>query len=235
MHSRPFFMYALFTHSKRMNKHVMDIVGVSASALILCTYFVYTLVRSKKRPGQTMQNANQVIRAMWVRHILEDPAARSLLAIQTLRNSTMAATFFATTAVLLMIGTLNLTGQPEMFMPALESIGLPAPSQSGLWLMKVLLLTGDLFVAFFAFAMSVRLFNHVGYQVSVPAEVRAPLIDEGAIVRYMQRAGGYYSFGMRAYFVAVPLTFWLFGPMFLLAATLVVVAVLYVMDRVPHV
>jgi len=217
-----------------VSDHIQDIVGITVSILLLAAYFISSTIRGRRHPGRTMQNANQVIRALWVRHILEDTASRSLLAIQTLRNSTMAATFFATTAVLLMIGTLNLSGQADRFMPALEQTGLLTPSHTGLWLVKVLLLTGNLFVAFFAFAMSVRLFNHVGYQLSVPAEMRSGLIDEEAIVRYMVRAGGYYSFGMRAYFVAVPLTFWLFGPMFLLASTVVVVGVLYIMDRVPH-
>ncbi|MEZ4700729.1 MAG: DUF599 domain-containing protein [Rhodothermales bacterium] len=217
-----------------MFDHQQDLICVSASVVLLLGYFFFTLLRGRRRPGATMQNANQAVRAMWVKHILEDPPNRSLLAIQTLRNSTMAATFFATTAVLLMIGTLNLSGQADKFMPALEQIGILSPSHSGLWLFKVLLLTGDLFVAFFAFAMAVRLFNHVGYQVIVPQAVRDPLIDETAIIGYMQRAGGYYSFGMRAYFIAVPLTFWLFGPVLLLAATVVVVVVLSVMDRVPH-
>ncbi len=204
------------------------------SVSLLAAYFVATLVRGRRNPGKSMLNANQVMRALWVRHILDDTASRSLLAIQTLRNSTMAATFFASTAVLLMIGTLNLSGQADRFLPGLAQAGLLTPAHDGLWLVKVLFLTGDLFVAFFSFAMSVRLFNHVGYQVSVPAAMRDALIDEEAIVGYMQRAGGYYSFGMRAYFVAVPLTFWLFGPWFLVVATLVVVAVLYIMDRVPH-
>jgi uncharacterized membrane protein len=216
-----------------MSDRIFDIVGVAGSMLMLGLYFVFSLVHGRRRPGRSMQTANQIVRALWVRHVLQDPGL-AILAIQTLRNSTMAATFFATTAILLMIGSLNLAGQAEQFAPALASLGVLSPSHSGTWLVKVLLLTGDLFVAFFAFAMSVRLFNHVGYQLTVPGEIRKHLIDEEAVVRYMLRAGGYYSFGMRAFFVAVPLTFWLFGPMFLLASTTVVVLVLYIMDRVPH-
>jgi uncharacterized membrane protein len=39
---------------------------------------------------------------------------------------------------------------------------------------------------------------------------------------------------MRAYYYSVPLVFWLFGPLFMLAATLVLIAVLYHVDRAPQ-
>ncbi|WP_256377355.1 DUF599 family protein [Noviherbaspirillum sp. UKPF54] len=42
-----------------------------------------------------------------------------------------------------------------------------------------------------------------------------------------------YSIGMRAFFMTVPLVFWLFGPLFLVAATIGLVAVLYLLDRNP--
>jgi uncharacterized membrane protein len=38
---------------------------------------------------------------------------------------------------------------------------------------------------------------------------------------------------MRAYYFSVPLVFWLFGPHFMLAATVVLLAVLYHVDRTP--
>ena len=38
---------------------------------------------------------------------------------------------------------------------------------------------------------------------------------------------------MRAYYLAVPLVFWLFGPHFMLLATLVLIPILYYLDRTP--
>jgi len=40
--------------------------------------------------------------------------------------------------------------------------------------------------------------------------------------------------GMRAYYFSVPLVFWLFGPHFMLAASIVLIAVLYHVDRTPR-
>ena len=39
---------------------------------------------------------------------------------------------------------------------------------------------------------------------------------------------------MRAYYFSVPLVFWLFGPVFMLLATFVLIAVMYHIDRSPR-
>jgi len=54
------------------------------------------------------------------------------------------------------------------------------------------------------------------------------------VARHLNRAGAYYSIGMRAYFLSVPLVFWLFAPRLMAAASLVLVVVLYHMDRIPR-
>jgi len=47
----------------------------------------------------------------------------------------------------------------------------------------------------------------------------------------LHRAGRMFSIGMRAFFIAIPLVFWLFGPYFLLAASVGLVIALYQLDR----
>ena len=51
---------------------------------------------------------------------------------------------------------------------------------------------------------------------------------------HLNRAGRYYGIGMRAYFFSVPLVFWLFGPHLMILATVVLIVVLYHVDRMPH-
>jgi uncharacterized membrane protein len=50
---------------------------------------------------------------------------------------------------------------------------------------------------------------------------------------HLNRAGHFYSIGMRAYYLVVPLVFWLFGPQFMLASTVGLIWVLYRLDRAP--
>jgi uncharacterized membrane protein len=69
--------------------------------------------------------------------------------------------------------------------------------------------------------------------VNVPQEaqdVHAVLAPEHVAHR-LNQAGHMIAIGMRAYFFAIPLVFWLFGPLFLLLATGGVIAILSRLDR----
>ena len=98
---------------------------------------------------------------------------------------------------------------------------------------KLIFLLLDLFVAFFSFAMSIRVYNHVGYMINVPLGLNHKMITPAHVALQLNRAGGFYSIGMRAYYFLVPLVFWLFGPYFMLASTIGLLLVLYRLDRAP--
>ncbi len=55
------------------------------------------------------------------------------------------------------------------------------------------------------------------------------------MAQLLNRSGNYYSLGMRAYYLSVPLVFWLFGPLYLLIASIGLVVALYHVDRAPDV
>jgi uncharacterized membrane protein len=216
-----------------MIQAIIDIVCLAASAVMLAGYHIYLRVRLRRNPHYTIQAVNRAARTNWVKGIMEDES-KAVLAVQTLRNSTMAATFLASTAVLLIIGTLTLSGETEKLQTTWHTLNVLGSSHPGLWTAKLLFLLTNFFIAFVSFAMSVRLYNHVGYQINVPAKMRPAAINPKNVAVHLNRAGYYYSIGMRAYYFAVPLVFWLFGPILMLAATLVLIAVLYHIDRAPQ-
>ena len=57
---------------------------------------------------------------------------------------------------------LTLSGQEARLESAWHSLNVIGAKHTGLWLAKLLLLLLDLFIAFFSFSMSIRVFNHVG-------------------------------------------------------------------------
>lgn len=210
-----------------------EALAVGTSVGLISSYWLFITLKLRKDPHYTVYAENRRARADWVRFIVQDPG-RGLLAVQTLRNSTMAATFFASTAVLLMVGTMNLALQSESVLKLLHpEIGFEE-AHSEIWLVKILLLISTFFVAFLTFALSVRLFNHVGYLINVAAVDRAA--DEGVkrVAAYMTRAGLYYTVGMRSYYMAVPMVFWMFGPTYLVVSTVLLLVGLYYMDRSPR-
>ena len=87
-------------------------------------------------------------------------------------------------------------------------------------------------VAFFCFSLAVRLYNHVGYLINAGGDPRLSPTP-AFVARLLNRGGRYYSLGMRAYYLSVPLVFWLFGPWYLVISACGVVAVLFHVDRAP--
>ena len=211
-----------------------DLLSFVLSVLILGLYHLFLRIKVASNPAYTVQSVNIIARAAWVENIMLGEG-KEVLAVQTLRNSTMAATFLASTAVLLIMGVLTLSEQGDQLSSKWHALNVMGATHNELWLVKLLLLLLDLFVAFFSFSMSVRVYNHVGYMVNVPLAMNHKMISPRHVAITLNRAGRFYSIGMRAFYFTVPLVFWLFGPHFMLAATAALVPVLYRLDRAPKV
>ena len=209
-----------------------DTFGAGASFVLLAGYHLFLRIRLKSDPLFTIQAVNATARAAWVETVMS-AGNKDVLAVQTLRNSIMGATFLSSTAVLLIIGTLTLSGQGENLTSTWHTLNMFGAARAELWLTKLLALLLDLFVAFFSFAVAIRLFNHVGYMINVPATLNHKALSPQHVALHLNRAGACYALGMRAYYIAVPLVFWLFGPHFMLISTLLLIPILYYLDRAP--
>ena len=102
-----------------------------------------------------------------------------------------------------------------------------------LWILKVMCLLADFLVAFFAYAMSMRLANQVLFMLNVPHRDQGilPALSPECVAKRLVRAGNMVAIGMRAYLFAIPLVFWLFGSIFLALATVGLVITLNYLDR----
>jgi uncharacterized membrane protein len=209
--------------------YLSDALAFAATVALLAGYHLFLAWRVRHDAAYSVQAVHAMARAAWVESVMRD--GRDVLAVQTLRNSTMAATFLASTAVLLIIGVLSLSGQGDKLGSTWHSLNLFGATDPALWLVKLLCLIVDLSVAFFAFAQAVRKFNHVGYLINVPKDIEHAVITPRYVAAYLNRAGTSYTVGMRAYYFLLPLLFWLFGPHLMIGAAVVLVFILYRLDR----
>lgn len=214
-----------------VNTFANDIISFTTSVILLIFYHVFLRYQIRNNPAYTVQAVNIIARTAWVENIMRN--GKDILAVQTLRNSTMAATFLASTSVLLIMGVLSLSGQGDKLDSTWHILNLVGSKHPELWITKVLLMLLDLLVAFFSFAMSIRIYNHVGYLINVPLEMNHKSISPHHVAIHLNYAGHYYSIGMRAYYLLVPLVFWLFGPHLMLLSTLLLLFMLYRLDRAP--
>ena len=209
-----------------------DMIAVSVSCLLILLYYLYLQRRTRRSPNSSVHALNALTRERWAKMIVSN-GKMEILAIPTLRNSAMAASFMATTAMLLIIGLLNLSEKIGQWAQNLQPLLATCQPLSQLWQIKFAALLLCFVIAFYYFAMAIRFFNHVGYLINLPCDSPA----DGDVCKktyaYLNKAGSYYTFGTRAFFFSLPILFWFFGPLFLVLATLGLIAGLAALDSVP--
>ncbi|MGZ8143868.1 MAG: DUF599 domain-containing protein [Methylosarcina sp.] len=211
---------------------VHDVIAFAVSTLLILLYYLYLNWRTLRQPNFTVHAMNSKVRQRWVEMIMSSDH-KEILAVQTLRNSVMAANFMASTAILLIIGILNLSENPERLMSAWQPFLITASSSNELSHIKLALLLLNFFIAFYCFSMAIRFFNHVGYMINLPPDTVMERFSPRQIAVYLNRAGTYYTYGTRAFFFSLPLILWFFGPHVLVLATLILIISLYSLDRTP--
>lgn len=209
-----------------------DILCVALGLLAIAVYYILHAARGSKDPSYSIHYANEVARRAWIEHVMSNPG-KDVMAVQTLRNFIMNGILMVSTSTLLIVGTLTLSGQADTIARSWHAINLGGSHSAELWIFKIMCLLADFLLAFFAYAMAIRLANHVLFMVNLPREAQLllPALSPSEVAARFNRAGRLIAVGMRAYFFAIPLVFWLFGPLYMLAATLGVVALLSRLDR----
>jgi uncharacterized membrane protein len=207
-----------------------DLLAFLSSVLLVGVYYLFLKLKSRKDPTYTIHGINELARSLWVINVMNNPN-KDVMAVQTLRNFVMGASLMASTASLLIIGTLTLSGQTENISRSWHVLNLMGTHAAEIWIIKVICLLIDFIIAFFAFAMAVRIANQVVFMLNVPHPEAHKSLSPYAVGQRLNRAGGFFAIGMRAFFFAVPLVFWLFGPAFLVIAAAWLVYALYRLDR----
>jgi uncharacterized membrane protein len=209
------------------------VAALIAGGLLIVAYHLYIDRRERRQPGYATQGLNALARTRWVEGVMRD-GRKDVLAVQTLRNSVMAASIMASTAILLVIGTLNLGADGARLEQMLGALAAHRDRAAGEHALVLLLLLADFFVAFFMFSMAIRFYNHVGYMINLAPD-DASAFPPYRVAAYLNRAGRFYSLGTRAFYMCVPLVFGLFGPVYVVLASMGLIAALNLIDRPPPV
>ncbi len=213
-------------------RYIVDLTVFVLCTLILGGYQWRLVRRSRQSPTRTVQGMNALARTAWVERVMTED--RDVMAVQTLRNSTMAATLMASTAVILILGILNMLANADKIGPALHVLNPAGSHEPGFWIFKLMLILVDFFVAFFSFSLAVRGYNHVGFLINVPMGSGSHGITPVKVALHLNRASAYYGIGMRTYYFSVPLVLWLFGPVWMLISTIGLLLILRHLDHLPQ-
>ncbi|MEX2480250.1 MAG: DUF599 domain-containing protein [Gammaproteobacteria bacterium] len=189
-----------------------------AALLLLAGYHWRLLQQIRQHPERTAIGRNRITRRRWLSDVIERRA--DILAVQTLRNWAMTATFLASTAILIAVGIVHFIFVNEP--GATAATRLLRADFAGA---KLFLLASVFFAAFFCFAQTLRALNHLGFEIVVAGED-----DFDSVLRHLHRHSDNFSLGMRCYYLSLPFSLWLFGALHLLAATIIMVLLMRRLD-----
>lgn len=212
--------------------HILDFICLCVSLGLFVGYNLFIGRKLKKNPLYTIQGVSETARREWADGVMR--AGDGILAVQTLRNSTMVASFMASTSTLLALGVLSLSTQVGQVAETWHALNLLGATGQSMLMIKILALMLDLFFAFFCFSSSIRLYNHVGFMINTCHSDVAQDTKISFVTAHLNSAAHQFHTGMRAFYFMVPLVLWVFGAVFLLLGTAAMIAVVHVLDKTPH-
>ena len=191
---------------------------------ILVVYEGTLLLVQQRSPARLARLAHADLREQWLAALSDYPGSE-VLAVQTLRNSLMAATMTASTAALGLMGAVTLAA------PSLNStFGDASSAHFTARLALELVLMTLLFSSLVCSAMAARYYNHAGFICSMPvhSQARQRWAPMGSV--YLRRAGLLYSWGLRNLLMVAPILAFIVYPWAGPAAAVIAVAALVVFD-----
>jgi uncharacterized membrane protein len=206
-----------------------DEIGSFLTAVVMLgLYHLYLKYQIKHHPMKTAVGITNYLRGLWVQSIMADK--RDILAVQTLRNWVMASSFLASTAILIGLGLLSLLFKPEHLTEIPFNFEIIISRLKTISLIKMVLLIINFFVAFYSFCLAIRYYNHVNFMINVPYRID-PMVEPDNVAKVLNLGMHHYTIGMRTYYFAIILTLWLFGPMWMILGTMILLPILYKLDR----
>jgi uncharacterized membrane protein len=211
-----------------MGIHWTEIVFGLATFVVLTAYHIYWLYQVRRAPLRTYTGITRYLRHIWVESIMTEK--RDILSVQTLRNWIMASSFLASTAMLIGLGLLSFLIRPEHMSEIPFEFTLIFSKMKTLFLAKLMILMVHFFFAFFSFTLSIRYLNQINFMINVPIECD-PLLTPDFIAHTLDLGMLHYTMGMRAFYLSVVVTLWLFGPVWMFIGSLVLTYILYNLDH----
>lgn len=196
------------------------------SASILGGYELRLVRAARRDASRTARSAHSVLRGEWVRALSKQPGSE-IVAVQALRNSLMSATIMASTAALVLMGSISLLlSHRDAGSLAGRQISIRDVLEVGLVL--------ALFAAFVCSATAMRYYHHAGFAMSLPVGSAERSNRERLAVTYVQRGGTLYSWSLRCFLYVTPVTAGLLNPFLMPIAAAVLALVLSVFDGAPR-
>lgn len=205
---------------------IVESVFVFCTFLLLGFYHINLLKRYRKMPETTIMGRHNIIRNEWVKL---DKEGRELVIVQTMRNLIMSASFLASTAILLMVGFLGAAFTTDKLHQLTYSLNILGVESQSLWMFKMLIIVVTYFVSFFNFTIAIRSCVFLSMMSNLKGNKNIKNYDD-ALSKEVNRISNHYALGMRGFYISIPIILWLFGPVWMLLGSVLLLIVLKRID-----
>ena len=207
-----------------------DLTGVDygALALALVCWFGFDRLANRARGGKwaSLSHLMDRYRHRWMRVMTQ----RDMRMVDTLIQSAVlqGCTFFASTAILLVVGLLALLGAADQAIGIVRDLPFAVETTRALWQIKVLVIVTVLIYAFFKFAWAHRVYTYCIVVIgSAPVQEAPESTDAATLAGGLIGLGArHFDRGIRAYYYALAAAAWFLHPGLFMISTLWVTGVL---------
>jgi len=226
---------------------VQEMLPAVLGFLVLGVYHIRLYLLLQRQPETTAIGLANTMRAQWVVEMMR-AGKPDVLPVQTLRNLTMAASFLASTAIIIGLSVFNAALSIDT-LPILSRLStLVSVDTPFLLTIKLFILSSDFFFCFYNFMLAIRYYNHTALLINVPLEhysrgaqhrpgflIRMPPLPGVAhginmVADLLNQGAAHYTLGMRGYYFVVPLALWLLGGLWFMIGAFLLVMVLHRID-----
>ncbi|XP_042046702.1 uncharacterized protein LOC121792711 [Salvia splendens] len=216
-----------------MQKYTLDYALVPLGLLVMAAYHAWLLRRVIRHPDTTVIGINAANRRLWIRAMMEDPTKNGILSVQTLRNNIMASTVLASAAIMLCsVMAVLMSGGGCGRRPVAAVYGDNSKLGSSIKFFSILVC---FLCAFLLNVQSIRYYSHASLLINVPRqrgrsnEKECPVTEE-YVWRVVNRGSYFWSMGLHAFYLSLPLFLWIFGPIHMFVSSVVLVFLLHFLD-----
>ena len=205
----------------------IDLVALLWFFVLWAGYTVFAERRVQKRPSLVV--AMRRFRREWFSYMLtRENRIGDIAALNSLFTN---ATFFASTSILILGGLVALLGTTQTAMDVVSDLPFTRKESELVWRIKIILLILVFVYAFFKFTWCQRQFNFCTILVgAAPAPTNEPE-QHAAFIDMITNVASFsaenLNDGLRAYYFSMAALTWFLHPWLFLAATALVVYILY--------
>lgn len=214
---------------------ILQIIDWALLYLFVCSIIAYKIFlkkMSKNRIDKLYLKQLQLYRSAWIEKYAM--GKEPIVVIHSLRNNIMISSFLASTAIILVIGCLNLLFSTNLSLSTSQMLFIP--HDIFLTKLKILFLILTLSYSFFHFMWYIRELHHMSLILNIPenrlkevlpvdpgisnkrlkGDIRVdPVIFLSTMFLY---SGIHFSLGIRGYYALIPLFLWLFHPILMIVS-----------------